>query len=77
MLLMVSISIPESTVRFKVYSLFAIHCKYSTITWTFNENKDSKNLSAALLKMDWLEYIAGNLFNYEPALFQNISGLIK
>ena len=77
MLLMVSISIPESTVRIKVYSLFAIHCKYSTIVCTFNEDKGCKNLSATLLKMDWLEYIAGNLFNYEPALFQNTSWLIK
>ena len=74
---MVSISIPESTVRFKVYSLLTIHGKCSTIICTFNENKGCKNLSATLLKMDWLENIAGNLFNYEPALFQNTSWLIK
>ena len=52
MLLMVSISIPESTVRIKVYSLFAIHSKCSTVICTFKENKGCKNLSATLLKMD-------------------------
>ena len=71
MLLMVSISIPESTVRIKVYSLFAVHCKCSTIICTFNENKGCKNLSVTLLKMDWLEYIAGKLFNF----FKTLLGL--